>query len=128
MTHATNNAFEHPEAQLANKGYVVAYIVSMVLMGISFILVKDHMLSPIALAEAISVSAAVAVIVQGVFLLHMNLSETQIWHTFALVLFIPLFILAIGLTSWMFHGLYKRTMIMPMQGKTASVMSLSAKH
>jgi cytochrome o ubiquinol oxidase operon protein cyoD len=43
----------------------------------------------------------------------MNISETQIWHTVALILFIPLFILTIGLTSWMFHGLYRRTMLMP---------------
>lgn len=129
MTHTTNNAFLHPEAQLANRGYVVAYVVAIILMAISLGLVKQHALSPTALGVAISVSAAIAVIVQCVLLLHMNLSETQIWHTIALVLFIPLFILAIGLTSWMFDGLYKRTMIMPTtQGQTMSSMPLMAKH
>ncbi|HUW98252.1 MAG TPA: hypothetical protein VMV40_05330 [Acidiferrobacter sp.] len=126
MTHPTHKAFKHPEVQLANMGYVVAYVVSMVLMGLSLILVKDHMLSSMRLAEAILLSAAVVVIVQGVFLLHMNLSHTQIWHTFALVLFIPLFVLAIGLTAWMFHGLYKRTMIVPIMKAMPAVQGSMA--
>ncbi|MHB8255006.1 MAG: cytochrome O ubiquinol oxidase [Acidiferrobacter sp.] len=129
MTHATQNAFEHPEVQLANGGYVVAYIVAMALMAVSLVLVRDHMLSPVALAVAISASAAVVGIVQCVLLLHMNLSDTQIWHTIALVLFIPLFVLAIGLTSWMFHGLYQRTMIMSVtHGPKTSMVAPAVKH
>ncbi|AEK56838.1 hypothetical protein HF288_12815 [Acidithiobacillus caldus] len=51
-------------------------------------------------------------IIQGYLILHMDLSHAQIWHTVAMVLFLPLFVVTIGLTAWMFHGLYERTMIM----------------
>jgi len=113
MTHSTDNAWNHPEAQLASGRYIVAYIVGLALMGLSFGLVEKHAFTPLGLGIAISAIGALAAIVQCVLLLHMNLSETQIWHTVALVLFIPLFVLAIGLTAWMFHGLYRRTMMMP---------------
>ncbi len=112
MTHTTDNAWQHPEVQLAGGGYVVAYVVGLALMGLALWLVRGHVGSPLDLGIAMAAIAAVAAIVQCVLLLHMNISETQIWHTVALVLFIPLFILALGLSSWMFHGLYRRTMMM----------------
>ncbi len=113
MTHTTDNAWEHPEAQLAGGGYVAAFVVGLALMGLSFWMVRGHVLAPTGLAIAISAVATVAALIQCVLLLHMNVSRTQVWQTVALVLFIPLFVLTIGLTSWMFHGLYRRTMMMP---------------
>ncbi len=113
MTHTTDNAWEHPEVQLAGNGYVVAFVVGLVLMGLSLWIVRGHMFAPTGTAAAISALAAVAALVQCVLLLHMTVSRTQVWQTVALVLFIPLFALTIGLTSWMFHGLYRRTMLMP---------------
>ncbi|MHB1511902.1 MAG: cytochrome O ubiquinol oxidase [Acidiferrobacter sp.] len=113
MTHTTDNAWEHPEVQLAGGGYIVAFVVGLALMGLSLWMVRGHVFAPTGLAVAISALAAVAAFVQCVLLLHMTVSRTQVWHTVALVLFIPLFVITIGLTSWMFHGLYRRTMMMP---------------
>lgn len=113
MTHATDNAWEHPEVQLAGGGYVAAFIVGLALMGLSFWMVRGHMFAPTGLAIATSALAALTALIQCVWLLHMTISRTQVWQTLALVLFIPLFVLTIGLTSWMFHGLYRRTMMMP---------------
>ncbi len=113
MTHTTDNAWQHPEVQLASGGYVVAYLAGLVLMGLSLWIVRGHVLAPMETGIAISALAGLAALIQCVLLLHLNISETQIWHTVALILFIPLFILAIGLSSWMFHGLYRRTMLMP---------------
>ncbi|MHB1607110.1 hypothetical protein [Acidiferrobacter thiooxydans] len=113
MTHTTDNAWQHPEVQLAGGGYVVAYLLGLALMGLSLWIVREHTLAPMDIGIAISVVAGLAALIQCVLLLHLNVSETQIWQTVALILFIPLFILTIGLTSWMFHGLYRRTMLMP---------------
>ncbi len=113
MTHTTDNAWEHPEVQLAGGGYIVAFVVGLALMGLSLWMVRGHVFAPTGLAVAISALAAVAAFVQCVLLLHMTVSRTQVWQTVALVLFIPLFVITIGLTSWMFHGLYRRTMMMP---------------
>ncbi|MDA8120506.1 MAG: cytochrome O ubiquinol oxidase [Gammaproteobacteria bacterium] len=113
MTHTTDNAWQHPEVQLAGGGYIVAYLAGLALMGLSLWIVREHTLAPMDIGIAISLVAGLAALVQCVLLLHLNISETQIWHTVALILFIPLFILAVGLSAWMFHGLYRRTMLMP---------------
>ncbi len=119
MTESNHSTFEHPEVQLAGTGYVAAYVAGIALMGLSLMLVKDHALDPTALGIAISGIAGLAALLQCVLLLHMTLSRTQIWQTVALVLFVPLFILTIGLTSWMFHGLYQRTMLRPIAASQA---------
>ena len=113
MTHTTDKAWQHPEVQLAGGGYIVAYLAGLALMGLSLWIVHEHALAPMDTGMAISLVAGLAALVQCILLLHLSISETQIWHTVTLILFIPLFILTIGLTSWMFHGLYRRTMLMP---------------
>ena len=114
MTQGTQNPLEHPEVQLASsRGYLLSFVISVALMTISLWMVKGHAISPVGLLMVTSVIAGIVIIVQGYLLLHMDLSDAQIWHTVAMVLFVPLFIVTIGLTAWMFHGLYARTMIMP---------------
>ncbi|MHB1203538.1 MAG: cytochrome o ubiquinol oxidase subunit IV [Acidithiobacillus sp.] len=111
MSH--DNPLRHPEVQVASgRGYLLTFLVSTLLMGVALFLVTSHSVAPFGLMLALSLCAGLAVIVQIYFLMHMDLSEAQIWNTFALVLTIPLFILAIGLTAWMFHELYNRTMVM----------------
>ena len=114
MTYGASNPLEHPEVKLANgRGYVLVYLLSTVLMAVAAWAVAKHAMAPLSLLLFTTGVAGVVVVAQGVFLLHMELSETQRWHTVSLVLFIPLFILTVGLSAWMFHGLYRRTMIMP---------------
>ena len=114
MTHGADNPLEHPEVQLANgRSYLLVYLLSCALLGAATWLVTKQAMTPIGLFLLTTALAGVVVVAQGIFLLHMEFSETQRWHTVSLVLFIPLFILTIGLSAWMFHGLYRRTMLMP---------------
>lgn len=114
MTHNADNPLEHPEVQLANgRSYLLVYLFSTALMAAATWLVTKQAMAPLGLFLLTTAIAGVVVVAQGIFLLHMEFSETQRWHTVSLVLFIPLFILTIGLSAWMFHGLYRRTMIMP---------------
>lgn len=128
MTHTPDKAWQHPEVQLAGGGYIVAFVVGIAFMGLSLGIVRGQALAPMDIGIAISVLAGLTALVQCVLLLHMNISETQIWHTVALILFIPLFILTIGLTSWMFHGLYRRTMLMPATQVSAPTVGAQARH
>lgn len=117
MSQDAENPLEHPEVKLANAGsYIFAFFAAFLLMGISLILVKSRPWSPEILLGAISLSALIAVVLQFYFLFHLDLSRTQVWNTTALVLIVPLFIIAIGLTLWMFHTLHARTMITGMGG------------
>lgn len=111
MSH--DDPLQHPEVQVASgRGYLLTFLISTLLMGVSLLLVANHALAPFALMLVLSLCAGLAVIVQIYFLMHMDLSEAHIWNTVALVLTVPLFILAIGLTAWMFSTLYERTMVM----------------
>lgn len=103
---------EHPEVRLASAGgFTLAYVVTLALMLLSSALVLGHALPPDGLTAATGLTALVAVGTQMHFLFKLDLSGTRMWHTVALVLTIPLIILAIGLTAWMFHGLTLRTML-----------------
>ena len=114
MTEHTQNPLDHPEVQLANgRAYLVGFIFSMLLMTAGLWLAVTHITAPFGTVLVTSLLAGVVVIIQGYFILHMDISHAQMWDTVAMVLFLPLFVVTIGLTAWMFHGLYQRTMIMP---------------
>ena len=111
MSHEHSDPIAHPEVQLASAGrYTIGYVITLALMFVSSGLVMGRLLSPEELAAATGVIALAAVLAQFYFLFRLDLSETQIWHTVALLLTVPLFILAIGLTVWMFHTLALHTM------------------
>lgn len=112
MSHGHDNPLQHPEVKLANtRGYLIGYVFALAMMILAFGLVKSHALMPLGLLAVLSVIALVVILVQLYLLFHLNLSETQIWHTVAFVLTVPLFIMAIGLTVWMFYTLQLRTMV-----------------
>ncbi|MGC9238822.1 MAG: cytochrome o ubiquinol oxidase subunit IV [Acidithiobacillus sp.] len=113
MSHGHVNPIDHPEVQMASRrGYMTGFILASVLMALATFLVSSHALPPFALLLAIMACAGFAVIAQVYFLLHIDISEHNIWNTVALVAFIPLFVITIGLTWWMFSQLYLRTMPM----------------
>jgi cytochrome o ubiquinol oxidase operon protein cyoD len=63
--------------------------------------------------EAVSGLALLALIAQAFFFYGLDISQHQIWKSISLVLTVPLFVLSIGLTVWMFHELNGRMMMMP---------------
>jgi cytochrome o ubiquinol oxidase operon protein cyoD len=112
MSLMQQDPLEHPEVKLASgRSYVIGYFISIALLGVSLWMATGHALPPMELQIAVSGIALAVVLAQVYFLFHLNFSETQRWHTLALVLMIPLFILLIGLSFWMFLMLDARTMI-----------------
>ncbi|OYV35074.1 MAG: hypothetical protein B7Z80_19460 [Rhodospirillales bacterium 20-64-7] len=77
----------------------------------ALLLTETHALSPLGLMIATSGLAILALVAQTLFFFGIDLSQAHIWKTVSLVLTLPLFVLSIGLTVWMFHYLYGLTMM-----------------
>ncbi|MBE7210368.1 MAG: hypothetical protein INR65_05065 [Gluconacetobacter diazotrophicus] len=103
--------WEHPEIASAHRGsYIAGYVLSVVLMGVSLLLVVNHVMPAVWLLLVIAAIAAVTLLAQLRLLFHLDLSEHQLWNTLTLALNVPLLILSIGLTAWMFRTLYIQVM------------------
>lgn len=103
---------EHPEIALSSFWqYFVGWVVTTGLLGVSYLLVVHQTMDVIDLVATISLIALLTTVAKLVFLFHLDFSETQRWNTLTLVLNVPLLILSIGLTSWMFETLYDRVMM-----------------
>ncbi len=106
MPHSHRNPLEHPEVQLARTGnYLVGFLLATLLMAASLLVVTHHLLPPEVREPVILVIALTAVVAQLRLLFRLDWSSTQRWHTVALVLIVPLFVMLIGLSLWMFHSL-----------------------
>ena len=104
--------WEHPEIRLSSATkYFTGYVVTLALLGLSLLLVQQHALTAFNLLATISVLAFLTTIAKLVFLFHLDFSETQRWNTLTLMLNVPLLILSVGLTSWMFQVLFRRVMM-----------------
>ena len=103
--------WEHPEIKGASEiQYVVGYLVSLALLGLSLFLVAGHEATSIVLISAISFISILTVMAQLILLFHLDFSEAQRWNSLTLMLNVPLLILSVGLTSIMFHQLYTHVM------------------
>ncbi len=103
--------WEHPEIKLANEGqYIIGYLASLALLGLSLLLVVTHAATPAILLLLIAGIALITVMAQLILLFHLDFSETQRWNSLTLMLNVPLLILSVGLTSWMFRALYTHVM------------------
>ena len=104
--------WEHPEIRLSSASkYFVGYVVTLALLGISLLLVREHAMTAFNLMATISVIAFLTAMAKLIFLFHLDFSETQRWNTLTLILNVPLLILSVGLTSWMFQVLFRRVMM-----------------
>ncbi|HKJ10143.1 MAG: hypothetical protein P8124_12640 [Gammaproteobacteria bacterium] len=112
MSHEQPNPLDHPEVRLAStRGYLTGFLISVSLMALSFGLVAGQALSAFYGRVAIATIAVLAVLAQTHFLFHLNWSETQRWHTLGFWLTIPLLVLLLGLSIWMFHSLDARAVM-----------------
>lgn len=112
MSHHQPNPIEHPEIQRVGvSGYILTFVISLLGMVAAYGLVTSRAMAPTDLLTVLSVIALVIGLIQLYFLFNLDLSKTMIYHTISLVLIIPLFMMAIGLTIWMFHGLMTHMMI-----------------
>lgn len=112
MAHDAHNPLEHPEVQGASTGrFLGAFVLGLGLMLAALWMVVNNALPTTSMVATFSVMALVAGLGQFYLLFNLDFSEHRIWHTISLVMTIPLFILAIALTVWMFQALAVRTML-----------------
>ncbi len=103
--------WEHPEIRGASDlQYVVGYVLSLALLGLSLFLVRTHAGTAVVLISVISFISVLTVMAQLILLFHLDFSEAQRWNSLTLMLNVPLLILSVGLTSIMFHELYVHVM------------------
>jgi cytochrome o ubiquinol oxidase operon protein cyoD len=120
--HAGPGPLQHPEVQQATVfGYVAGFLVTLALLGAALLLTEQRSMTPLQLLGSISALALVALLAQCFLFYGLNIAQHNIWKSVSLVLTIPLFIITVGLTVWMFQQLDSLTM-MPganvMQGMT----------
>jgi len=86
------------------KGYVIGFLLSVVLTAIPFWLVMGHVLDPKTTAFVILGFAAVQIIVHMVYFLHMNTRSEGGWTMLALIFTVVLVVITLSGSLWvMFH-------------------------
>ena len=113
MQHVDNTQpWEHPEIKLGNSAqYIAGWFITVGLMGIALLMVTTHALAPTDLLASISIIAFVTMMAKLILQFHLDFSETQRWNSLTLILNVPLLILSVGLTWWMFQKLYDQVMV-----------------
>jgi cytochrome o ubiquinol oxidase operon protein cyoD len=111
--HAPYDPLQHPEVQQAGTvGYVSGYVLTVVLLGVALLLSEQRGLPEIPLLVTISGLSIFLLVAQCFLFFGLDVSSHNIWKSVSLILTVPLFILSIGLTVWMFHAL-NGVMLMP---------------
>jgi cytochrome o ubiquinol oxidase operon protein cyoD len=107
----------HPEVQQAGPiGYVAGYILTVGLLGVALLLTETKGLDQQALLITLSGLSIFLLIAQSMLFFGLDVTRYNIWKSVSLVLTVPLFILSIGLTVWMFHSLNNLMMMPEMPG------------
>jgi len=102
----------HPEVQQASVfGYTAGFLSTLALLGAALLLTESHLMAPVQLLGGISGLALIALLAQCFLSFGLDITRHNIWKSVSLILTVPLFILTIGLTVWMFQQLDALTMI-----------------
>jgi cytochrome o ubiquinol oxidase operon protein cyoD len=103
---------QHPEVQQASVfGYTAGFLATLALLGAALLLTEGHLMPPEQLLGGISGLALIALLAQCFLSFGLDITSHNIWKSVSLILTVPLFILTIGLTVWMFQQLDALTMI-----------------
>jgi cytochrome o ubiquinol oxidase operon protein cyoD len=103
--------------QASTAGYAAGYAASVILMLAALLVTQQHELPYPVFLWIVSSLVVIALVAQAALFFGLGLSPAQAWKSVSLILTVPLFVFTIGLSVWMFHSLYPRTMPdMPMPG------------
>jgi cytochrome o ubiquinol oxidase operon protein cyoD len=105
-----SDPLNHPELR---QGTVLRYVIATVASGLCMTLAylyAQQKLSQAALLEGLAIALLVSLLTQAALFFGLDLSRAQIWKGISLVLTLPLFLVTIGITVWVFSSLYGRTM------------------
>lgn len=107
-----NNPLDHPEVQAASLiRYTGAFVIAFLMMVCGALLTAYAGFSAVEAYTWVALVGFVAFIVQLLLLFKLDLAPERFWwHTVALAGTLPLVVLAVGLTQFMFHFLELRTM------------------
>jgi cytochrome o ubiquinol oxidase subunit IV len=112
MSTPVPDPLQHPEVQQASVfGYTAGFLSTLALLGAALLLTESHLMVPVQLLGAISGLALIALLAQTFLSFGLDITRHNIWKSVSLILTVPLFILTIGLTVWMFQQLDALTMI-----------------
>ena len=104
----------HGEVRQASvAGYTAGFLLTLALLGAALLLTEYRMMPATYLLGSISGLAILALLAQAFLSFGLDITRHNIWKSISLVLTLPLCILTIGLTVWMFQQLAVNTMIMP---------------
>lgn len=97
----------HPEVQVGRQTShkFIGYGISVLLTALAFSLVYAHALSTPALKAVLSFIALITICVQLYYFSNMDIRHTQRFNVISILLTVPLFMLMIALTVWLFYAL-----------------------
>ncbi|KWO83274.1 cytochrome o ubiquinol oxidase subunit IV [Burkholderia stagnalis] len=101
---AHSELIHHDEAHGTARGYMVGFVLSVLLTAASFGLVTGGVLSPHASLVALAVLAFVQIVVHLVYFLHMNSSSGQRWNVMAFSYTVLTATILIVGTMWVMHN------------------------
>jgi len=115
--HPTPDPLRHAEVQQAGSlGYISGYLLTIILLGVALVLTERQGMDRQALLIVLSGLTIFLLIAQSMLFFGLDVTRYNIWKSVSLVLTVPLFILSIGLTVWMFHSLDHLMMLPEMPG------------
>ncbi|MBB4513145.1 MULTISPECIES: cytochrome o ubiquinol oxidase subunit IV [Paraburkholderia] len=101
---AHTRSLHEEEGHGSLSGYIVGFVLAVVLTAASFGLVMNGMLEARSAMVVLAVLALVQIVVHLVFFLHLNTSSGQRWNVMALCYTAVAAIILIGGTVWVMHN------------------------
>ena len=99
-----DHAHDYEEAHGSRKGYVIGFLLSVVLTAIPFWMVMDNPLNGQATALIIMALAVAQILVHMIFFLHMNRRAEGGWSMMALLFTVVVVVISLSGSLWvMYH-------------------------
>jgi cytochrome o ubiquinol oxidase operon protein cyoD len=107
-THAHGDHGHHEEAgfHISLKGYLIGFLLSVVLTAIPFWLVMDNVINrPTTTAMVLLVFAAIQIVVHMIYFLHVNTKSEGGWNILALIFTIVVVVITLSGSLWVMYHL-----------------------
>jgi cytochrome o ubiquinol oxidase subunit IV len=103
----------HAPAHATRKGYLIGFVLSVILTAVPFWLVMSGAISSKNAAASVVVALAlVQIVVHMIFFLHMDTKSESGWNFMALIFTIVLIVIALSGSLWVMHHLTANMMPM----------------
>ena len=116
--HDHTHGLEHEEGHGSRKGYMIGFVLSVILTAIPFALVMTGALDKNTTIVAIFAMAIVQIFVHMVYFLHMNLKTEGGWSMLALIFTIVFVLITLAGSIWVMY--HMNTNMMPMTPRQAA--------